>query len=140
MYNNLNGVFLFFPVLLISGELQTVITFPSLFEPYFWFVMTLSGVFGVAIAIVTMMQIKYTSPLTHNISGTSKACFQTILAVSAYNETKSGLWWLGNLLVLGGSAFYSHVRTNEMRALHMQQMLQQQQLQQQDAKPLPASP
>eukprot|EP01102_Stenamoeba_stenopodia_P013952 TRINITY_DN4587_c0_g1_i2.p1 TRINITY_DN4587_c0_g1~~TRINITY_DN4587_c0_g1_i2.p1 ORF type:complete len:126 (+),score=25.75 TRINITY_DN4587_c0_g1_i2:154-531(+) len=125
---------------MISGELQTVLSFPNLFEPYFWFVMTLSGVFGVAIAIVTMMQIKYTSPLTHNISGTSKACFQTILAVSVNDETKSGLWWLGNFLVLGGSAFYSHVRTTEMRALHLLQQQQQMEHQKHQLDSKSASP
>jgi hypothetical protein len=40
--------------------------------------MTLSGVMGFAIGLVTVMQVKATSPLTHNISGTAKAAFQVL--------------------------------------------------------------
>ena len=38
--------------------------------------MTLTGVMGFAIGLVTVMQVKATSPLTHNISGTAKAAVQ----------------------------------------------------------------
>lgn len=76
--------------------------------------MTLGGLFGFAIGYVTGLQIKFTSPLTHNVSGTAKACFQTVLAVLYYEETKSFLWWTSNLMVLGGSA-YTWVRGWEMK-------------------------
>jgi solute carrier family 35 (GDP-fucose transporter), member C1 len=42
----------------------------------FWSAMTVAGFFGFAIGIVTVLQIKATSPLTHNISGTAKAAVQ----------------------------------------------------------------
>jgi GDP-fucose transporter C1 len=48
----------------------------KLFSLLFWFGMTLSGVMGFAIGLVTVMQVKATSPLTHNISGTAKAAVQ----------------------------------------------------------------
>lgn len=38
--------------------------------------MTVTGVMGFAIGLVTVMQVKATSPLTHNISGTAKAAAQ----------------------------------------------------------------
>jgi hypothetical protein len=38
--------------------------------------MTLTGFMGFAIGLVTVMQVKATSPLTHNISGTAKAAVQ----------------------------------------------------------------
>lgn len=44
----------------------------QVFNPLFWAGMSLSGMLGFAIGIVTVMQIKATSPLTHNISGTRK--------------------------------------------------------------------
>jgi len=60
------------------------------------------------------LQIKVTSPLTHNISGTAKAAAQTVLATYWYNEVKPGMWWFSNLLVLGGSVAYARVRQMEM--------------------------
>jgi hypothetical protein len=38
--------------------------------------MTISGIMGFGIGLVTVLQVKATSPLTHNISGTAKAAFQ----------------------------------------------------------------
>lgn len=64
------------------------------------------------------MILKVTSPLTHNVSGTAKAYAQTVMAVFYYNEIKSMLWWLSNLLVLIGAALYSQVRTQEMKERH----------------------
>lgn len=43
---------------------------------FFWFAMTVTGFMGFAIGLVTVMQVKATSPLTHNISGTAKAAVQ----------------------------------------------------------------
>ena len=47
--------------------------------------MYLLGIMGFAIGLVTVMQVKATSPLTHNISGTAKAavqvrCFRVYIA------------------------------------------------------------
>ena len=70
---------------------------------------------GFAIAYVTGLQIQVTSPLTHNISGTAKAAFQTVLGVLYYAEIKSGMWWLSNFVVLAGSMAYTHVKHGEMR-------------------------
>lgn len=38
--------------------------------------MTITGIMGFSIGLVTVMQVKATSPLTHNISGTAKAAAQ----------------------------------------------------------------
>lgn len=55
-----------------------------------------------------------TSPLTHNISGTAKACAQTLLATTWFNEVKTLLWWVSNVIVLGGSALYARFKQLEM--------------------------
>jgi GDP-fucose transporter C1 len=47
-----------------------------LVSPFFWFCMTVTGIMGFGIGLVTVMQVKATSPLTHNISGTAKAAVQ----------------------------------------------------------------
>jgi GDP-fucose transporter C1 len=115
LYNNLNAFFLFVPLMIMANEHEMLAEFDKLSSVYFWAMMTLGGIFGVAIGLVTMLQIKFTSPLTHNISGTAKACAQTVIAVWANAEVKSGLWWLSNALVLLASAAYTHVRSQEMQ-------------------------
>ncbi|KAM6274513.1 GDP-fucose transporter 1 isoform 1-T1 [Porphyrio hochstetteri] len=114
-YNNVNACVLFFPLMLLLGEFRTLYHFDKLGSPSFWSVMILGGVFGFAIGYVTGLQIKFTSPLTHNVSGTAKACAQTVLAVIYFEETKSLLWWTSNLMVLGGSFAYTWVKGLEMR-------------------------
>ena len=56
-----------------------------------------------------------TSPLTHMISGTAKACAQTVIATWWYSLVKSGLWWISNWVVLGSSLSYSYVKAMEMK-------------------------
>uniref|UniRef100_U3JUK6 Cryptochrome circadian regulator 2 n=1 Tax=Ficedula albicollis TaxID=59894 RepID=U3JUK6_FICAL len=101
--------------MVLLGEFRTLYHFDKLGSPSFWGMMTLGGVFGFAIGYVTGLQIKFTSPLTHNVSGTAKACAQTVLAVIYFEETKSFLWWTSNLMVLGGSFAYTWVKGLEMR-------------------------
>ncbi|XP_047549218.1 GDP-fucose transporter 1 isoform X1 [Lutra lutra] len=116
-YNNVNACVLFLPLLLLLGELQALRDFSQLGSAHFWGMMTLGGLFGFAIGYVTGLQIKFTSPLTHNVSGTAKACAQTVLAVLYYEETKSFLWWTSNMMVLGGSSAYTWVRGWEMKKI-----------------------
>uniref|UniRef100_A0A8C8RH59 Solute carrier family 35 member C1 n=1 Tax=Pelusios castaneus TaxID=367368 RepID=A0A8C8RH59_9SAUR len=114
-YNNMNACVLFLPLMVLFGEFHTLYHFDKLGNPGFWGMMTLGGVFGFAIGYVTGLQIKFTSPLTHNVSGTAKACAQTVLAVCYYEETKSFLWWTSNMMVLGGSFAYTWVKGLEMK-------------------------
>ncbi|KAK1798608.1 hypothetical protein P4O66_006900 [Electrophorus voltai] len=114
-YNNLNACVLFIPLLVLFGELGHVAGFSRLGDLHFWGMMVIGGMFGFAIGYVTGLQIKYTSPLTHNVSGTAKACAQTVLAVAYYATSKSLLWWTSNLMVLGGSFAYTWVKGLEMK-------------------------
>ncbi|XP_077502868.1 GDP-fucose transporter nac [Amblyomma americanum] len=118
-YNNVNAVILFFPLVILFGEVPVIYNFPFLTDPVFWSLMLVSGVFGFMIGYVTMLQIHVTSPLTHNVSGTAKACTQTVLAVVWFSELKSVLWWVSNGLVLLGSAAYTRVRQLEMVKHHI---------------------
>ena len=68
-YNNVNACALFIPLMILFGELPVIFSFEHLASLHFWFLMTLGGIFGFAIGYVTGLQIKVTSPLTHNISG-----------------------------------------------------------------------
>ena len=115
LYNNFNASLLFVPLMLFNGEQDTLASFEHLHNPRFWGMMSLAGVFGIAIGFVTGLQIKVTSPLTHNISGTAKACVQTVIAVAVFATYKSGLWWMCNMMVLGGSGLYTYVKHADMK-------------------------
>lgn len=114
-YNNINACVLFFPLILLFGEFSRLASFSHLTDLGFWGMMTIGGVFGFAIGYVTGLQIKFTSPLSHNVSGTAKACAQTVIAVAYYTSSKSLLWWTSNMMVLGGSSAYTWVRSLEMK-------------------------
>ncbi|XP_071345527.1 GDP-fucose transporter 1 [Trachinotus anak] len=114
-YNNINACILFIPLILVFGEVGRVASFSRLTDLGFWSMMTLGGVFGFAIGYVTGLQIKYTSPLTHNVSGTAKACAQTVIAVVYNSSSKSLLWWTSNMMVLCGSSAYTWVKSLEMK-------------------------
>lgn len=114
-YNNINACVLFLPLIIVFGDLDRLANFSRLTDPGFWGMMTLGGVFGFAIGYVTGLQIKFTSPLTHNVSGTAKACAQTVIAVVYNSSSKSLLWWTSNMMVLGGSSAYTWVKSLEMK-------------------------
>jgi GDP-fucose transporter C1 len=114
-YNNVNACFLFVPLMLVSGEIDIISANSHLLvSPRFWFIMVVGGVFGFLIGIVTIMQIKATSPLTHNISGTAKACVQTVFAFMIWQNPTTFENILGIVLVLGGTLAYAWVRNIEM--------------------------
>ncbi|KAL3851689.1 hypothetical protein ACJMK2_015416 [Sinanodonta woodiana] len=137
LYNNINASFLFLPLILFSGEAITVYNFPLLFSSHFWFLMTMSGIFGFSIGYVTGLQIQFTSPLTHNISGTAKACAQTVIACIYYGDSKTSLWWLSNFTVLGGSTAYTEVKRREMKVQHNKDVEAQKHDQQSDDRKEP---
>lgn len=119
-YNNVYSSILFLPLIVVNGELKEIFNYEYIFEGWFWIIMSVGGVCGFAIGYVTTLQIKVTSPLTHNISGTAKACAQTVIATQWYNDSKSFLWWLSNIIVLVSSAAYTKIKQQEMKAKHNQ--------------------
>ena len=73
-----------------------------------------AGVFGFLIGIITIIQISLTSPLTHNIAGTAKACVQTLVAVIFLGDKMSFRSFCGTAMVLIGTFMYSLVKSREM--------------------------
>lgn len=122
-YVNVYACILFIPLMLCNGELGAVMRYEHLYELWFWFALSIGGVCGFSIGFVTALQIKVTSPLTHNISGTAKACAQTIIATNWNHENRSTLWWLSNFVVLFGSSLYARVKQLEMDKKFNQQLL-----------------
>ena len=114
LYNNINASMMLALLSITFGEIPVLQKFPHWSLPFFWLMILSAGVFGIAIGYVSGLQIKVTSPLTHNVSGTAKACAQTIIAIIVNGEVKSFLWWGSNAMVLGGSTAYTYVKMKEM--------------------------
>lgn len=108
-YNNLNATVLFIPAIIFSGEIDLLVAkMHLLLSMKYWAAMTIAGSLGLLIGIATVMQIKATSPLSHNISGTAKAAFQTGLAFWYYQNPQTPMALMGVALVLSGSFAYSY--------------------------------
>ncbi len=56
-YNNINACILFIPLILIFEIGPIMAKSALLWSPYYWFVMTLGGVFGFMIGIATILQV-----------------------------------------------------------------------------------
>lgn len=57
-YNNVFSTLMFTPVVLFNGELEIITNYEKLSLLYFWTMMVISGVCGLAIGFVTSLQIK----------------------------------------------------------------------------------
>jgi len=114
IYNNINALFMMPAIIYLSDEIPAVVNSPSLFEMRFWNLNLITGMFGFLINIATFLQIKYTSALTHNVSGTAKACVQSVLGVVIWHNVVSPQAAWGTFLSIFGCALYSYVRFLEM--------------------------
>jgi len=140
-YNNINACCLFLPLIIVFERDAIFAAFGKQFSSgIFWSAMMVAGFFGFSIGmfknlvvipiyifvcltdlsicspgIVTVLQIKATSPLTHNISGTAKAAVQSMLAFYIWGNKATVLGVLSIFVVLGGSLLYTFVKMEENR-------------------------
>lgn len=121
LYNNFNACFLFLPLIFFSGEISVLLTSEHVRSPSYWLLLFCSGLLGVSISFATAAQIKYTSPLTHNVSATAKAAAQTVIALMLYHNPITNLGLLAVAVVLAGSLAYTLVRRAEMKRRDSQQ-------------------
>lgn len=117
-YNNMNSCILLVPLVYFYEMDIIIANMDKLTSGAFWSAMTLGGFFGFAIGIVTVLQIKATSPLSHNISGTAKAAVQSMMAFYIWGNEPTALGVLGIFTVLGGSLLYTYVKMDESMQLH----------------------
>jgi len=113
-YNNLNGIVILpFFALFCSDELATLTTpeaWESITSRNFWAMIASTGIFGFLIGYATYIQVQYTSPLTHNVSGTAKAAFQTVLALWVYGNPTNLQNMISVAVVLLASFAYARVK------------------------------
>jgi len=109
-YNTTLAIILLFPILLFSGELGGIKSVYLDLTPKFWLIMTLTGITGFLINIATFLQIKFTTPLTSTISGTAKACTQTVLSVIIFKNPITFTNGFGIFLILFGSLLNSLIK------------------------------
>lgn len=113
-YNTPIAALLLTPFVAYSGEFNVFFEHRS---TKFWILQTTAGIVGFVINIATFLNIKYTTPLTHNLSGTVKACLQTLLALWLFpkTETITVKKLLGTVMIIGFSALYSWIKKNEVK-------------------------
>jgi GDP-fucose transporter C1 len=112
-YNTPIAILALTPFVWYSGEFDVLTGHRSV---RFWCMQTFAGVVGFVINIAIFLNIKYTTPLTHNLSGTVKACLQTLLAFAIFqSEVMTSMKFVGTLLVIGFSGYYAYVRKTEMK-------------------------
>jgi GDP-fucose transporter C1 len=120
IYNTVLAIVFLFPLTVITGEIQEAVKVPFLTDATFWFNMTITAICGYLINIAFFLQINYTSALTNTISGTAKACLQTLLGVVLLHTPISFIGLIGTLVSVAGSTFYSRVKFLENMALKAQ--------------------
>lgn len=113
-YNNVNACVLFMPLMAyFEAHILFEAMSKEMLSPLFWGAMMVAGIFGFSIGIVTVMQIKATSPLSHNISGTAKAAVQSMMAFYIWKNPATFMGVAGMFVVLGGSLLYTIVKMRE---------------------------
>lgn len=110
-YNNFNSCFIVPLLILMNNELPILLDHWDLITPGFvgW-VMT-AGLIGLTVGFTTFLQIEYTSPLSHNISGVMKNCIQTWIAAYWYDIYISMPGYIGIIMVVAGSFTYALERS-----------------------------
>jgi len=111
-YNTILSIILLGPIAFFF-EFNQVRKLDFLFDTYFIFVMSVTALLGWLINIAIYLQIKFTSPLTNSVSGTVKACVQTLIAVFFFEPTTTAIKLFGIFLCIFGSFLYSHYKKQE---------------------------
>ena len=102
-YNNLNSCAILPLLCLAMGEVEVVWAHRAELSLSFFVWTAFAGIVGLFVGIATQMQIKYTSSLSHNISGVMKNCIQSFIGAAIYQTPLTLKGICGVLLVVGGS-------------------------------------
>ncbi|XP_005104732.1 GDP-fucose transporter 1 [Aplysia californica] len=96
-----------FPLVISTGQLSSFLSSRFGSDAVTWGLLVVSGIMSLTMGWISALQIRLTSPLSHNISINAKSLCQTMLAVSWSGQSRHWLWWLGNGLVMTGIGVYT---------------------------------
>lgn len=118
-YNTVLSLFFMLPFIYLTGEFDSMLSKPNVIsflnEPVFWFTQTITGIAGFLVNVAIFLQIKVTTPLTNVISGTAKSTLQVFLAWLLFQNPITPMNFVGIVVSLWGSAWYSWIRYTEIR-------------------------
>ena len=104
------GIVLLVPAVYLTGEWQHALTSPELHSRNFWIFMTEAAVAGFMINLAYFGLIKFGSPLTTHIAGSTKTALQTLIGIALFSNKVTPLNAAGIALTLLGSTLYSMER------------------------------
>jgi len=114
LYNNINGIVILPVIALLTTDELSILRKPEswavMASANFWVMILFTGVFGFLIGYASYLQVLFTSPLTHNVSGTAKAAFQTVLAFWIYGNPTNTQNIISVAVVLLSSFAYGLVK------------------------------
>lgn len=113
-YNTLIALVFMLPLMFVNGEVPGVFLEEKLYTSEFWVSTLVTSFIGFLINIAAFLNIKYTTPLTHMVSGCVKAAIQSYLGVVLFGDQMSLVNIIGTVITLAGSLFYSILRYIEM--------------------------
>ncbi|KAF0974391.1 hypothetical protein FDP41_006423 [Naegleria fowleri] len=113
LYNNILSSILLTVICLVTGDFGEALASPHIKEPRFIFVLIVSSILGYLINVATFLQINVTSSLTHTISGTCKACVQSLLGAVVFGDKLDAVSVLGTFISIFGSMAYTIVKGRE---------------------------
>jgi len=114
-YNITFSALFLIPAIIFFGEHAVILDSPWIWEAKFWVLQVSTGIFMFLINIAIFLQIKYTSPVTHNICGVLKTIAQTFIATLIFYNEITWMKALGIGLIVIGSFWYSHQKYIEIQ-------------------------
>ncbi|ETO10163.1 GDP-L-fucose transporter [Reticulomyxa filosa] len=107
LYNNINAIIILFPIILFfTDEVNEIRLSKEVFRTtVFWTLTVVAGIVGYLINFASYLQIKFTSPLSHNVSGTAKAAAQTVIALLIFRNPVTLQGIVGVIVVILDSLF-----------------------------------
>ena len=98
---------------MVTGDLTEALNSPHLSDSRFILILIVSSILGYLINVATFLQIHVTSSLTHTISGTCKACVQSLLGGLVFGDKLDAISVIGTFISIFGSMAYTIVKGRE---------------------------
>ena len=90
-----------------SGMLSS----PALYDVSFWTFNFMTATVGFFLNIASMLQVQYTSPLTHMIVGSLKGGITSLLGVMVFGNTMTAFSVIGLGMLLASTLAYSIIKS-----------------------------